>query len=207
VPRADSQSCQTVTFVTHKIFANRPDISAGRKVPFVVDRCRKSLFPNGSRHSAPFRPLAQPRTTGDARARERERERGGGERERKKQERSERARRIQSAFNIDSNPISRDFHFCDLLLTPTAPALSAAKGAVFFRGSTPMRIDVASSSIKFSSDKLPISLMISPVQLPILATRGVATSRMQCAGTFAGKRQLFGYSYQLRRVNEPDGIA
>jgi hypothetical protein len=70
-----------------------------------------------------------------------------------------------------------------------------------------MRIDVASSSIKFSSDKLPISLMISPVQLPILATRGVATSRMQCAGTLAGKRQLFGYSYQLRRVNEPDGIA
>lgn len=54
----DSQSCQVVTFVTHKIFANWPDISAGRKVPFVVDRHRKSLFPNGSRHSAPSRSLA-----------------------------------------------------------------------------------------------------------------------------------------------------
>lgn len=54
----DSQSCQVVTFVTHKIFANWPDISAGRKVPFVVDRHRKSLFPNGNRHLAPSRSLA-----------------------------------------------------------------------------------------------------------------------------------------------------
>lgn len=54
----DSQLCQMVTFVTHKIFANWPDISAGRKVPFVVDRHRKSLFPNGNRHLAPSRSLA-----------------------------------------------------------------------------------------------------------------------------------------------------
>lgn len=33
-------------------------------MPFVVDRRRKSLFPNGSRHSAPF---ALPRTVGDTR--------------------------------------------------------------------------------------------------------------------------------------------
>jgi len=89
----DSQSCQVVTFVTHKIFANWPDVSAGRKVPFVVDRRSKSLFPNGSRHSAPFRPAAVSHDWRHA-----EGKKGGGE--------GAREPGIQSAFNIDSNPIS-----------------------------------------------------------------------------------------------------
>jgi len=59
------------------------------------------------------------------------------------------------------------------------------RGLFFFRGSTPMRIDVASSSIKFSSDKLPICLMIPPVQL------GVATARMQCRGLVPAKPGAF----------------
>lgn len=59
------------------------------------------------------------------------------EKERQKRKGREGMRKpgIQSAFNIDSNPISWDFHFCDLLLTP--PALvrylcCVAKGAVLF---------------------------------------------------------------------------
>lgn len=115
----DLQSCQVVTFVTHKIFANWPDISAGRKVPFVVDRRRKSLFPNGSRHSAPFRPAAA--SHGWRRA------------EGKKGGRSERAWDsicIQYWFQSDIV----DFHFCDLLLTLAAPALSVLRKRVFFEG-------------------------------------------------------------------------
>jgi len=69
------------------------------------------------------------------------------------------------------------------------------RGLFFFRGSTPMRIDVASSSIKFSSDKLPISLMI-PAQFPILATRGVATSRMQRRGLVPANE-----SFSVIRIN------
>lgn len=170
----DSQSCQVVTFVTHKIFENWPDISAGRKVPFVVDRRRKSLFPNGSRHSAPFRPTAASHDWRRA--------------EGKKMGKSERAWDsicIQYWFQSDIV----DFHFCDLLLTVAALALSVLRKRVFFEGQPPMHTDVALSSIKYRAiNNLPSRWYTS---LSILAMRDSSLLSDR------GNGKLFGYSYQL----------
>lgn len=171
------------SFVTHKIFASWPDISAGRKVPFVVDRRRKSLFPNGSRHFAPFRPAAASHDWRRAQG--------------KKTGKSERAWDsicIQYWFQSDIV----DFHFCDLLLTAAALALSVRRKRVFFEGQ-PQCIPIALSSIKHRAiNNLPSRWCTS---LSILAMRTDSSLLSD-----RGNRKLFGYSYQLPWVNELEGI-
>lgn len=116
---------------------------------------------------------------------------------------------IQSAFNIDSNPISWISIFVIYFLRRRQRrTICTAKEGVF-RGSTPMHTDVASSSIKFRAINNPVFVMIHSSALSRFARRPPTVGRLSDRPHGEKKRErwkLFGYSYQLQRVNELEGI-